>query len=312
MTLSDPHKEHYLGIKLEYGGSDLFNPDVGSIDDTPSVIYLTDYTSDQTILSDAYSSFPTIEVVLGKTSGSFDENETKIDVPRAAIPDELTKGVHAPVRVTIYEYLGGDSGGEVAPIFKGMIHRTVRDVGGREGTDRLVCFTRKRQLRRKLGVPADHQCVWQLFGTGCRTVNVDTGPPGNPTATGFQGPAAQDDMSSPTVVAINGTTVSVEDLKDVGLLRGDLWSQGFLEYRGLRIKIRDWDLNNTVAAGGGLVDTTFELVREPPASWLNKTMRAVTGCSKFIEECRLRHDNEDNFNGVGYSILPYNPLIESP
>jgi hypothetical protein len=76
--------------------------------------------------------------------------------------------------------------------------------------------------------------------------------------------------------------------------------------------IRDWDKDVTTPQGGGLVTTTFELVKRPPASWLNSIMRAVPGCPKFVEECILRYDNEPNICNPGAGIKPYNPMIESP
>jgi hypothetical protein len=108
---------------------------------------------------------------------------------------------------------------------------------------------------------------------------------------------------------VASTLVTVSDLLEI-TGQGPIWESGFLEYRGLKIKIRDWDEVTTPGVDVGRVDTSFLLVEQPPASWLGQVLRCVSGCSKTVESCRERYDNEKNFCGAGHGILPYNPMIE--
>lgn len=310
MTFADPHKEHYLGVELSFGGTDLPVPagDGGLFDDDPTYVRLTNYTTDVTLDGETFSSAPEMEVRFGKNSGSLGDGKTHVDVKRAYIPDELTSGLHAPVDVRVLEFVGGDTGDETRVRFRGVILRTLRNVEGQSGIDRLVCSTMKRLLDRSANPPADHLCVWKLFGKGCVTFdqNPDIG-----ALTG-QGPGSglAAEMSGCDLASIDGTTATIEDLVDKGTGRGNIWQAGYLEYRGLRIWIRDWDKDDTTPGDPGRVDTTFKLSRQPPASWIGQRVRAVPGCPKTIEECIQRWDNELNFGGLGHAILPYNPLID--
>jgi hypothetical protein len=316
VTYADPHKKFIVGIRLEFGGSELPNPDSLNIDDTPTVIRLTSSTGDESIDEDSgaesYDSAPELEVVYGKLTGGVEEEETTVDILEDYLLPEMTSGPFSPVEIEIREMVTGDSGDETRVSFRGWVTAFIKNPEGRRRTVRLLCFTDKDRLDRKACMPADSQCVWALFGRGCRNVNTDTGFPSAQTQPEGSGPAIDDYISACVVTVIDGTTVTVEDLNDVGVLNGDIWQAGYLEYRGLRLNIRDWDKDATTPQGGGLVTTTFELVKIPPASWLNATMRAVPGCPKFPEECTLRYDNLKNIMNPGVGIKSYNPMIESP
>lgn len=310
MTLADPHKRSSMCVRLEFGGSTLPNPSVLDIDDTPTVIRLTDLSDEVTVDGEVYTP-ALVEVKLGKSTATLEESPTTIEVLRSYIDDEMSLGPFARVAVRITEVVTGDSGDEILVPFIGYVFRTTRNPQGHDETDLLTCYTAKKMLSQQLNLPADHQCVWQLFGPGCLTVNTETGPPSAPTAPASQGPIVDDYISACTLTSAVGDLVTVTDLIDVGTLNGPLWDQGYLEYRGLRLKIRGWDAVVT-PIGGGLVTTTFQLVKPPPASWIGSVMRAVPGCPKTVEACRERYDNEPNFCGPGYATLPYNPLLESP
>lgn len=312
MTFSDPEKKYALAVRLEFGGSELPNPDVINIDDTPTVLLLTSYTATVTVDGEDYLPAPETSVTFGKLSGALDEDPTEVDILGDYLLPEMTSGPFSPVEIEIREFVTGAGGDEFRVAYRGWTNKFIRNPDGHRRTVRLRCFTDKQRLERELCMPADHQCVWHLFGPGCTTVNTNTGPPSAPTQGQLQGPLVEDYISACAVDTIDGTTVTVTDLMDVGTSNGDLWQAGYLEHRGLRIGIRDWDKDATTPQGGGLVTTDFQLVKQPPPSWLGAVVRAVPGCPKFVEECRLRYDNEKNICNPGAGIKPYNPMIESP
>ena len=72
---------------------------------------------------------------------------------------------------------------------------------------------------------------------------------------------------------------------------------------GVRLTIRKWDLSDP---------TKFYLSSAAPSSWAGETLVIHGGCDKTIETCRDRWNNESQFSGYGYSIPPYNPVLENP
>jgi len=300
MTLADPHKQQYYGVELSWGYTD--HPPLVDVDDSIEYLRLTDNNSDVTINGETFTAAPEMEIDIGRQSGSLDESATEIDFLRDNINDEMTAGTpHALIHVTIYEFVNGDSGDQTLIAYKGFVYRTLRNASGQEGTDRFICYTDKKAYDRALGVPADAQCIWSLFGKGCTNYHAEGG--GGPLRDSF--------TSKVDLDTIDGRTVDLGDVSVDATGLGPLWQDGYIEVRGLRIKIRTWDEVQSAGSGPGLYDITVELVEEPPASWASAgPSRLVAGCSKTVERCGTSYSNTTNWCGPGYGILPYNPIVE--
>lgn len=316
MTLSETTKKFVIGVRLEYGGSENPNPAPLDIDDDPTLIRLCSSTSAQSIDepsgAEDYDAAPEMEVVYGKRTGTTDEEVTTVDIKGVYLDPEMTSGPFSPVEIEIREKAIGEADDETNVRFLGWVNAFVANPDGRRGTVRMLCFTDKDRLSRRACMPAGSQCPWQVFKKGCTNINTSTGPPSAPTQPGLQGPSIEDYISACTVTTVVGTLVTVQHLDDVGTANGDLWQSGYLELRGLRLKIRDWSKDDVVSEGGGLVTTTFKLTKTPPASWFGTVVRAIPGCPKFPEECELRYNNLPNFAGAGIGIKSYNPMLDSP
>lgn len=311
MTLADPVKQHHFAVRFEWGSSDLPNPDVPNIDDTPDVLLLTNHLDGVTIDADDYTPLQALEFTFPKLTGGLQEDETKIELPVGYLDTELHTGPHARVAVLIYEFVDGDSGDEQVVAFRGEIFRVVANPQDHDGTIALTCYGPKKMLEMsQTCVPASDKCVFKLFGPGCFIVHTDTGPPLATTEDASEGPTVETEIEAAEITLIDGQYVTVEVAEKTG--RGRLWEDGYLEFRGLRLKIMEWDDADQTPLGGGLVTTTFRLVKKPPTSWTAAILRAVPGCNKSIEKCRESYDNEKQFNGVGYASLAYNPMISSP
>lgn len=248
-----------------------------------------------------YTAEPSMRVSLPANDGTLKAAPCTITLPMPDPPDstDLRERVietkHQPVTVTVTEIMRGESGGEqarVGIVFRGRLGRARRNLGGVNGQLRMDFFTPKSQLEIRTGLQCNHQCVNTLYGPLCKA-----------------DPSATQDFG--TLTAINGAEVTITGLASK---TGRFWDRGWLIIETLHIPIRDW------------VDTDptkFKLVRRPPSHWLNKTVQVLAGCDKTIETCRSRFvapggapggttGNESHFNGIGYGIPAYNPVIETP
>lgn len=78
-----------------------------------------------------------------------------------------------------------------------------------------------------------------------------------------------------------------------------IYNNGYIEFDGLRIKISYWESG-----------ATFSMSEIPPASWVGETVTIFIGCDKTLQACRVPHNNEINFFGLGYSMVDYNAMYE--
>lgn len=247
----------------------------------PTYRRITDYSSDLSFQSLTYKSEPRMAIQGLEVSGIFDPDKpVQFILPREAgdVTDNATIGQrHSPISVQLWEKLLSTSGGQdqILSLFKGKIIRATRHYNGNPDMILFEGFGVKQRLAIPLGLVAGHQCQWPFGGRGCGVAV--------PSSTG-------------TLSAISGKTVTVTGLPGQP---SRYWHRGFIEYDGLRIEIRDWVSGND-----------FELMAEPPAGWLTKTVTVFAGCDKSIDVCRNRWGNEANFAGFGISMLPYSPNWE--
>ncbi len=112
-----------------------------------------------------------------------------------------------------------------------------------------------------------------------------------------------DKICKKTVTSVTGTVLSVVGtiLTLTATPAGDtrIYNNGYIELDGLRIKIALWE--------SGAV---FSMAEIPPASWVTEAVSVFIGCDKTLQSCRDIHDNENEFFGLGHSMVDYNALYE--
>jgi hypothetical protein len=255
----------------------------------------TNGTASEVYDGDTYSSLPKVAIELPGNTGTLEEGVLKIEVPvdAHALFTALASGEkHSPVYVTVVqvnEPLQDDGGSDEVLVLCRMwrVAKATKNPARKRGIVKLEATGAKADLKVPLGMPANYQCVWQLFGNGCDLDAVsDTG-----TLTAI-------DAADNKKVTITGVSVTVP-----GATPGKTFHRGYVEKDGMRLEIRDWSSG---------ASTTFFLERKPPAAWVGQTVTVVPGCDKSIETCRARWDNEERFQGCGYAIPDYHPHFESP
>ena len=271
MTATKSNKDSYLLLTLQYGDSS-----------DPEFSRYTDWTKGVSHSGATYTATPKLACKLPENSGKLDERPLEIDLPLEGFVDVLSNGYpHSPVFVTLEESRIDDTGSQETDVhFRGKLKTSTRNPEGSSGIVRLECVSWKSLLDASLSFVADTQCV-NMFGNEI-TCKVVTAPY-----------ARQGVVSS-----ILGNTVVITGM--VPVTNPLQWLRGYVEYRGLRLQIREYETGDT-----------FHLVKEPPGSWAGQNVKVAAGCNLYIETCRF-YNNEGNFNGIGYATPRYNPVIESP
>ena len=161
--------------------------------------------------------------------------------------------------------------------FKGLLYQAMPEP--LKGIMSLNCRGWKYYTDITAGVPCTEQCSWQyLGGKGCGAVVH---------------------FENQIVASVSGLTMTVNGpLANTTAL---LFNKGYAEFGGVRIKIK--------YHSSGL---TFQMSKAPPADWVGKSVTLYAGCDRTLKTCRNIHNNEANFLGLGYAMVDYNALYESP
>ena len=228
-----------------------------------------------------YSAAPDIDIKLPGASGFFEEDPLEIKVPKDLAPlfEDLSTAVpHSPVEIFLYELSKDENTSRTKLRFKGHLDKSSIVPQGRSGVLDLKFVNIKTLMDIPMGILATNQCQWRFGKDGCGATVVS---------------------ESIEVTSISNTRVV--QLGTSLVQSNGYYTRGYMEYKGLRILIRNWD--------GGSV---FDLARQPPASWLNQTVTVVGGCDKSIEACRnSQRDREEDFLGLGIVMPDHNPITES-
>lgn len=263
-----PQKQRFLTVEFAYGNPEVFER-------------YTDALRDVMTTDGEFFSTPEIEVKIGRNSATFDEQPAKIAIPNDDFTESISLGLpFAPIRVTIKEITKGIKGSDASSqlvLFRGRVTRSFRGFEGRIDKIMLECLPIKSRLSYPVGVPANHHCVFTLFGPGCGLA--------------FE-------SNNGTVDSINGKVVTISGLPPK---TGKHWHRGYIQYNNTRVGIHDWDAADP---------TTFYLRGEVPDSLLNQSIQVIPGCDKTIETCRSRWNNESNFGGFGFGVPSYHPVYE--
>lgn len=255
------------------------------------------WTSDVTHDGDVYTSIPKFSVEVPANTGMFEERPLVLEAPIAAhaLFAALSSGEqHSPAYVTV-TYLAEplpDDGGSATALVACLgwrVTRATKNPSGKRGIVRLEAVSAKSEMNKTVGLPANYQCAWTLFGRGCDLAQLsDAG-----TLTAI-------DAGDKQKVTITGIAA---DPGVPGPTPGNVYHRGYVERDGLRIEIRDYS---------SAAPTIFFLARKPPASWVGQAVTVIAGCDKTIETCRARYDNEGRFMGCGYGIVDRHPVHELP
>ena len=248
---------------------------------------------------------PNMRIELPAMTGEMQPEVAKIFVPLTAggTSDRLSDGLpHPTVVVNIMELLtpeppqyGRGSVESRIPtlryLFGGYLSLGVRNPAGRDGIVELQVSTPKVLLQGvTLGVPANALCIHNYTNSFCR----------HTTPRVVQGVTITNIASSGYAITTDDPGGAVSATSSA--LPGGLgpWDDGYMEREGLRIKIKVW---------GGAGSTSFTLVDQPPAEWLNKQVTLHGGCNKTTRQCDV-FQRRVAFGGMGINIPAFNPLFE--
>lgn len=287
LAVGRPEQQSYLLVTFAYGDPN-----------SPSYARFTTRQRN----SIGFTAMPTMEVEVPENSGTFEQKEARITLPGdAAFAAFATRRYpHSPMFVAVEEVMPALFAGDQASrkyLFVGRVIRTVRKKNSTEHQFR--CLPLKSRLDIKMGLPATHHCVYNLFRAGCGSNNVNmqeiTHRKFGQIAT-IDGP----------VVTISTPNTNLTAPTSPGGNVDRFWERGFLRKDGLVIPIRIWELADP---------TVFYLRDTPPPEWLlagSVSITFVPGCHKTKGDCINVWNNEADNGAIGFAIPPYNPIFESP
>lgn len=272
-VLDQPTKSVYTLVEFEYG-------------DPLKFARYTDANEDISTVVGFFTSNQSIKVTTPARTVGVKEQTLKIDLPLLSgdqFADSISGGrLHAPTEIKIMELVRGEPPmpDVINTLFTSQLHSTTRNPNGRNGLVRVVAYGPKELTNVKLGLQCNPQCSW-TFGSenGCKIVLSHIHEFGTCS------------LGTDYFVTITGLAPAA---------RQDYWRAGFIEYDGLKLKIREWDR---------ATPTRFQLSRLPPADWNGATVRVVPGCLRTPGACR-DWGNEARFLGLGLGMPAYNPVAE--
>lgn len=226
---------------------------------------------------------PTMDIKYAPNSGTFEDRVTSIDLPFVAdtfIDHVSAQRPYPLTTVRVFEHYVSGSEAETYLLFWGTLTKATKNREGREG--RVVIESKGEKAFYKIlaGPIISHQC-FNIFGRkGCEKSFV-----------GLTELVKVDDVST--------VTVTTRPLK---IIHKDNrhFIRGVMTVEGLPITIFSWDR---------FTPREFILTKQPPSSWIGKLALIEPGCDRTINQCEF-WNNTQNFNGPGFAIPEYNPIIE--
>lgn len=268
-----PEKEGFVLVRFTYG-----------VDQADTVFY--------TNLDSSYGSYisvPNMELRLPPSEGGLSEREARISLPSDTFSDRLSNGiVTTPTYVQVTELSRPQAPAASVNrrvIFAGRVMKATRNYQGRQGLVAIFARPLKSRLDIPMGLQCNHQCILNFAEGAC-------------TANPLPASGTVDTVDGTKITCTNTLVVTDRPTDAEYYHRGTVTGPD-----GVTITIRKWDQANP---------TEFYLASAPPTSWAGEFATFKGGCDKTIETCRSRWSNESQFSGFGYSIPPYNPIIETP
>lgn len=281
-ALDTPSKESWTLVKFV---NEITGGVIGAVTDRDSSFYFEGTT---------YESVPEMEIKLPDNNGMLTESPLNLVLPlRLAFVTRLSSGIPSPrTRVEVIEFTrSDDAAASVLRPFRGRLMVARRNAGGKREFVSMSCLSVKALLQSiLLGEPCTHQCLNALgdaaYGGRC---NVSLTAPPNRLVV--------------PVGTIDGTKMVISTGVPTGLV-DRFYQRGYALFDGTNVGIQFW--RNEIEGNR----FEFFMVRRVPAEWLGQNVTIFAGCDKTIETCRARFNREQDFNGRGYAMPAYNPLLE--
>lgn len=193
---------------------------------------------------------------------------------------------------------------------RGFVGRTTARYNGRPDIVSVESYRNKAQMQSvTLGVTTSQRCYWRFGDSRCKY------PIANATATNV---VVTSILNQEMFLTIDGSSTIGSGLS---AMSGSYsaFQQGFAEYEGLRILIREHQKRsgaNYISGAGAVTsgDIKLLLAFKPPThpnyTWVNKRITLVGGCTKNKGACQSKWVNSENFGGFGLLVPTYNPVWE--
>jgi hypothetical protein len=257
---------------------------------TPTATHLfTNWSGD---LGGGRISIPGMRVRIPTFTGTLEEQPLRVTLKRgvSTFLDALCTGVAAPAIRAQARLIFVGAGPGALPLetyYMGeyRLAKGIRNPDKEQGLIALEFLSAKARLNVPLGFPCQPQYPWTLGDKSCLATVVEE----------TDEIVAIDRLR----VTINGVTLTTD-----GSVQ---WQRGVVSFEGLSIGIRSWG-----GYDGSPVPLEFELVRFPPASWLNEIVTFRSGCRKTPTDCADFYNNIERFGGSGIKIPSHHPVLETP
>lgn len=253
----------------------------------------------------AHTPLPGLQVQYAPNTGSLREEQLKItfSIGNDVFLDSLITGLPiAPVylnaKIVIEEIgPGAAPGSRIVEFGNWRLMKALRNPEQRRGLGRLEFLSHKARLFPPLGISAMPSCAWNLGDKTCTVDTVALQETGTVSFVGRKSLRLTNPADSGVISGKNYLDLSGPDDK--------YWHRGYVELDGLRIGIRDWNQ-------AGPDPYLFQMVRQPPPSWVGQVVTLTPGCDKTPFICDKRYANLEQFGGFGYAIPAYHPVLEIP
>lgn len=233
-------------------------------------------SSDDAIVydGDTYSPVIGMEITQATSSIELEEAEGTIDIAsdEDSILTRFTDGTVSPkTEIKVFGWFDGD----VYLIDIGYLYTATKNPKNQFGLTRLVYRDICSYFDRPAGISCNAQCMRVFGDSGCRMIPLG-------------------ETVTCSAVAGNKITISRPFVDS-----DQQYVRGKIQYAGMSFTIKKWE-------SGYLIT----LVQPPPESMAGESVTLIQGCDRSLESC-LSYDNETNFLGCGYKMVPYSPLSET-
>lgn len=248
-----------------------------------------DADEDFSVGGDTFTSDPLLRAENPERSGSLEEDDGTLFLSSEwqFLFDAALGRAFPTIKVSVVEYVlpdqvGGTQNAETIYHFRGRASVIELNPDGEEGVAKLTLLNPKQRTESPLDNLALERCR-NDFGSGkvCQF-----------------GLSTADDPGTLTAISRNSVTIT-------GLpTRANRWYEdGYVEYQGLRIKIRYWTSG-----------TSFVLTQVPPVQWeetLPLSVDVYPGCDRSVANCKT-FGQTPNFRGIGIDIPEFHPVFQKP
>lgn len=250
---------------------------------TPTRARYTTWSSNLTVAGNIYTSLPTLFVDYGDQHGGTQDVPAMLTMPRDLAPcPSFLPGMFTPTHVRCWEVDPADHS-TLRETWGGRVAIARFNPAGKTSLCELTIRGRKAALDRRVGLQILRKCGHQ-FGDP-RTCERDM--------TGL--------VLTATISAVSRRSITTADAA-ITSKPAFYWQLGHVSVDGFAIGVHYW-------LSGGV----FQLVRDPPPSWVGASALWTPGCDKTLDGangCRF-WGQEHRFNGIGLRMPRRNPIFQA-